>query len=200
MPSPLVALLLQDVSTLLHPMSVALISPSSSPLASHALSAALHALSDVHHLFAAALSTSPARRAPQHATHQTGGAGPTITKPLIARPSTAAPLSKQQRSQCALGGAKALFYAAVLGAPQGAGAGVVEGCAGLSRQAAELGGRREREEREREGRVERAREERERKAGGQEEVGAPAPGKKVAFEEDARGGVGKEDGPRIVEL
>ncbi|GAA5846357.1 hypothetical protein JCM9279_001343 [Rhodotorula babjevae] len=198
MPSPLVALLLQDVSALVQPLPVALIAPSSSPLASHALSAALHALSDVHHLFAVALSSSSSSaRAPQHATHQTGGAGPTITKPLIARPSTAAPLSKQQRSQCALGGAKALFYAAVLGAPQGAGAGVVEACGALSREARELGERREREEREREGRVERAREERERKAGGEQ---VRAPGKKVAFEEDARGGVGKEDGPRIVEL
>ncbi|GAA5942016.1 hypothetical protein JCM3775_004316 [Rhodotorula graminis] len=203
MPSPLVALLLQDVSALLRPNPVALISPSSSPLASHALSAALHALSDVHHLFAVALSTSTRRApAPQHATHQTGGAGPTITKPLISRPSTAAALSKPARAQCALGGAKALFYAALLGAPQGAGAGVVEACGALSGEARELAGRREREEREREGRVERAREERERRAAGEEEDKVGAPGKKVAFQEDARGGrrVGKDEGPRIVEL
>ncbi|GAA5907859.1 hypothetical protein JCM8208_001964 [Rhodotorula glutinis] len=199
MPSPLVALLLQDVSALLCPTPVALIAPSSSPLASHALSASLHALSDVHHLFAVALSSSSSPRAPQHATHQTGGAGPTITKPLIARPSTASPLSKQARAQCALGGAKALFYAAVLGAPQGAGAGVVEACGALSREAGELGGRMEREESEREGRVERAREERERREGQQEDE-VRAPGKKVAFEDDARRRVGTDEGPQIVEL
>ncbi|BGP41380.1 hypothetical protein JCM10449v2_005358 [Rhodotorula kratochvilovae] len=186
MPSPLVGLLLHDVSTILRPTPVAAISPSSSPLASHALALALHALSDLYHLFALALSSSPP--APKHATSQSGGAGPTITRPLIARPSGAAPLSKQQRTQCALASAKLLFYAAVLAAPEAGGAGVVGACRGLSEEAEEAARGREREEEERRGRVERAKQEiGRRKERAEEEV------VKVEKREEAKG-------PKIVEL
>ncbi|BGP49530.1 hypothetical protein JCM10450v2_005422 [Rhodotorula kratochvilovae] len=186
MPSPLVALLLHDVSTLLRPAPVAAISPSSSPLASHALALALHALSDLDHLFALALASSPS--APKNATSQSGGGGPTVTRPLIARPSGAAPLSKQQRTQCALASAKLLFYAAVLAAPEAGGAGVVGACRGLSEEAEEAARGREREEEERRGRVERAKQEiGRRKERAEEEV------VKVEKREEAKG-------PKIVEL
>ncbi|GAA6054323.1 hypothetical protein JCM3770_001434 [Rhodotorula araucariae] len=157
MPSPLVALLLRDVSTLLRPAPIAAIQPSSSPLASHALAAALHALSDLYHLFALALASAPS--APKHATHQSGGGGPTVTRPLIARPSATAPLSKAARTQCALASAKLLFYAAVLAAPEAGGAGVVAACARLSDEAEQAARAREEEEKERRARVDRTREE-----------------------------------------
>lgn len=216
MPSPLVALLLNDLSTLLLPTSIAPISSTTSPLSSHALAPALHALSDVHHLFAHGAAAPP--RAPPHATHQTGGTGPTVTRPLIARPaaspassssssSSAAAATKRHGTRCALAAAKTRFYASVLADPQAAGAGVVEACRGLSGDARERARKGEREEEERRGRVERIGEELGRRGvGGRglgvgvgvegeegevreragEREGKARGGKKVAFQAEAR--------------
>jgi hypothetical protein len=139
---PLVAMLLQDLSSLLRPASITAISPTdaSSPppslLSSHSLATALSALSDLYSLFMTALASSPAPPKPSRN-------GPVVSRPLISRPSTTQSLTKEQRMQCTLASAKVLFYASVLTAD----AGVATVCKGVAEQAE---GEAERRERERE--------------------------------------------------
>ncbi|BGO92671.1 hypothetical protein NBRC10512_000011 [Rhodotorula toruloides] len=147
----LVALLLHDVAQLLRPAPIAAISSStSSPLASHALARALASISDLHHLFSTAVATSqPSNGA------QSPSSGPTVSKPLIARPSTTTPLSKREKQQCTLASAKLLFYASFL---YSTGNEVVQAADALAELAEREAKRREAEEEEREKAVERRKE------------------------------------------
>lgn len=90
--SELLALLLKDVSILLHPASITTLSSdvTSSPLASHPLLQPLSALSDLHHLFSTSISSAP--------------------KSLIKRPSSNLPLPPTLSSASQ----KIIFYIAFL--------------------------------------------------------------------------------------
>ncbi|GAA6028627.1 hypothetical protein JCM8097_007318 [Rhodosporidiobolus ruineniae] len=135
----LVAMLLHDLASLLRPAPITAISPasSSSPLASHSLATALAALSDLYHLFAAALASST----PSASSASSASNGPTISRPLIARPSTTSPLDKKQKQQCTLAAAKLLFYAALLVADSK----VADACKGVAELAETEAERREKE-------------------------------------------------------
>lgn len=147
----LVALLLHDVAQLLRPAPIAAISSSaSSPLASHALAPALAAISDLHHLFSTAVAASQPSNGAQGPF-----SGPTVSKPLIARPSTTTPLSKREKQQCTLASAKLLFYASFLSST---GNEVVQAADALAELAEREAKRREAEEEEREKAVERRKE------------------------------------------
>ncbi|GAA5860815.1 hypothetical protein JCM3774_003149 [Rhodotorula dairenensis] len=149
MSPPLIALLLHDVASLLRPAPIATIaSPDAPALASHALVNAIAALSDVHALFASANATTAAEPA------GSSRGGPTVSKPLIARPSTTLPLTKQERQQCALASAKLLFYASFMAST---GHEVVQACGALTALAEREAARRAREEQERAEAVERRR-------------------------------------------
>jgi hypothetical protein len=133
----------------------------------------------LHHLFSAAVAASqPSNGA------QGPASGPTISKPLIARPSTTAPLSKREKQQCSLASAKLVFYASFLFST---GNEVVQAAGAVAEVAEREARRGEAEEEEREKAVERRKEDLARK---KEDVRAQAPTK-----EDVR-----PSGPKIVEL
>ena len=149
MSPPLIALLLDDVASLLRPVPIAAItSPDAPALASHALINVIAALSDVQALFASAHATA----APTET--RSPGAGPTVSKPLIARPSTTSPLTKSERQQCSLASAKLLFYTSFTVTT---GNEVVQACGALATLAERDAARRAQEEQEREAAVERRR-------------------------------------------
>ncbi|GAA5825038.1 hypothetical protein JCM11251_006071 [Rhodosporidiobolus azoricus] len=195
-PPTLVAMLLQDLSSLLRPASISAVSPSTSSLFAHSLSTALAALSDLYHLFTTALHTSAS--APSHATSCSGGNGPTITRPLIARPSTTSPLTKQQKQQCTLAAAKIVFYIKLLVSDTA----VTAACKGFAEQAENQAERREKEREEEEKAVQRRREGLKRtQPGGTEESQVANRGQ----EEKSREGEQRQmapspKGPKIVEL
>ncbi|BGP25788.1 zinc finger, HIT-type protein [Rhodotorula toruloides] len=181
MSSALLALLLHDVAHLLRPAPIAAISSSTpSPLASHALAPALSAISDLHHLFCTAIATPQPSNGSQGPT-----SGPTVSKALIARPSTSAPLSKRERQRCMLASAKLLFYASFLFST---GNEVVQAAGVLAVMAEREAKKREAEEGERKKAVERRKEDfAKRKEEGQGQV--------KTDEEEVR-----PEGPKIVEL
>ncbi|GAA5916025.1 hypothetical protein JCM6882_003501, partial [Rhodosporidiobolus microsporus] len=196
-PPPLVAMLLQDLSSLLRPAPITAVSPSASSLSSHSLATALAALSDLHHLFTTALTTSAPP--PAAASSCSGGAGPTITRPLIARPSSTSPLTKQQKQQCTLASAKLVFYAALLTSDGS----VSAVCKAVAEQAENEAERREKDREEGEEAVRRRREGLRRatttdaSSGGSDgrREGEPAPAAAGELAE-----VPQPTGPKIVEL
>ncbi|GAA5895575.1 zinc finger HIT domain-containing protein [Sporobolomyces salmoneus] len=105
----LISLLLHDLSSLLKPAAVteaSAESSSESPLASHPTVSILHAISDLHTLFAAVSSPS--------STTESSSSKPS----LIARPSSTPTLSKTQRSQATMASHKLLFYCSLLSHPR----------------------------------------------------------------------------------
>ncbi|GAA5867905.1 hypothetical protein JCM8547_003410 [Rhodosporidiobolus lusitaniae] len=174
-PPPLVAMLLQDLSSLLRPAPIAAItsSASSSILSSHSLATALAALFDLHHLFTTVLSTSSP-------SASSASGGPIVSRPLIARPSSVSPLTKQQRQQCTLASAKLLFYASLLVSDVA----VPVVCKGIAEQAEQDAERREKEKEREEKAVEKRKEQ--------------LKGKKEAKREVKEEVV--QTGPKIVEL
>lgn len=211
MSPPLVGILLQDVASLLRPAPISAIQPAAdaSPLASHALVNLLAALSDVHALFATAIAP------PSDRSSATKAGTTTISAPLIARPSTTSPLSKQERQQCALAAAKLLFYASFA---TSTGREVVQACGALSALAERDAARRMREEEAREDAVAR-RKAQLREMGGADGLGAAGRGRDATSSdmdgtrdeagggqptekrsEPGEGGKAASRGPRIVEL
>lgn len=151
MSPPLIALLLHDVASLLRPVPIAAItSPDAPALASHALVNVIAALSDVQSLFAWANASA----APVPTDARSPTAGPTVSKPLIARPSTTSPLTKSERQQCSLASAKLLFYTSFA---VSTGHEVVQACGALATLAEREAARRAQEEQEREAAVARRR-------------------------------------------
>ncbi|GAA5993665.1 hypothetical protein JCM10908_000669 [Rhodotorula pacifica] len=214
MSPPLIALLLQDVASLLRPAPIAAIASADEPaLASHALVNMIAALSDVHALFASANAPSPEESAATGST----SSGPTVSKPLIARPSTTSPLTKQERQQCSLASAKLLFYTSFA---VSTGNEVVQACGALAALAERGAARRAKEEQEREEAVARRRAELKSRGQQQGEGGAgdvkasgeqdqqPQRAAQEGAKEPPRDGGGKQDGmqaqplagPKIVEL
>ncbi|GAA5972138.1 hypothetical protein JCM11641_002511 [Rhodosporidiobolus odoratus] len=108
-PPPLVTVLLQDLASLLRPTPISAISTgsASSALSSHSLATVLSALSDLYSLFTLALTTANPSTASKPG-------GPVVSRPLISRPTSTSPLTKQQKQQCSLGSAKLLFFASLL--------------------------------------------------------------------------------------
>lgn len=195
MSSPLIGLLLHDVASLLRPASISAITPAgSSPLAAHALANVLAALSDVHALFTTAVSPPP------EASSTSNQGSTTVSKPLISRPTTTSPLSKQERQQCALASAKLLFYASFVNST---GKEVVDACRALTAIAEREAARRVKEEEERAEAVERRKEQ---LARGREE--SPSDPGVQTVRRSAPGEEGSEPpkppssstGPKIVEL
>lgn len=126
-------LLLTDLSALVHPTPISLLSSPTTSLASHACSTTLHALSDLHNLFSPATLTTP------------------TSAPLIKRPQTA---PQRPPKALVLGAQKLVFYAAIVAAPGTSETlGLIEQTLDMERQKREVeskvaeGGLRERKER-----------------------------------------------------